>query len=269
VGRAVYTYTAARPAPRLKRAPVYEDAISITEWFLDSHACTPEKIGDSHWEGELLLNNITTPGQISYRTMLPRGLDNLLVPVCASSTHIGWGAIRLEPTWMSMGEAAAHATVLAIRQKKTPATIATDELVRLLAERRVLISFFNDIEVDPREPWYPAVQYFGTQGFFGTYDAQPLAPLTLPVAQAWADATAEWIRGAPIDRTERARRMLAAEQQAGPPLTVGEFGAVLATALASLPKVRPLATLIGEVELAREIRISRGNACRLIYAAGR
>jgi hypothetical protein len=268
-GRAVFTENDARPAPRLKRAPVYEDAISITEWFLDSHACTPEKIGDSHWEGELLLNNITTPGQISYRTMLPRGLDNLLVPVCASSTHIGWGAIRLEPTWMSMGEAAAHATVLAIRQKKTPATIATDELVRLLAERRVLISFFNDIEVDPREPWYPAVQYFGTQGFFGTYDAQPLAPLTLPVAQAWADATAEWIRGAPIDRTERARRMLAAEQQAGPPLTVGEFGAVLATALASLPKVRPLATLIGEVELAREIRISRGNACRLIYAAGR
>ena len=137
------------------------------------------------YEGELLLNHVTFPGQISYRTMLPEGLDNLLVPVCASSSHIGWGAIRLEPTWMSMAEAAAHAAVLGWRTDTPPARIDPDRLVRLLAERRVMLSFFNDVEVDPGEPWWPAVQYLGTQGFFGSYEADPFGIVTEPVAAAF------------------------------------------------------------------------------------
>jgi hypothetical protein len=269
VGRAIFTENDARPAPRLKRAPVHADAISITEWFLDSHACTPEHVSGSEWEGELLLNYVTVPGQISYGTMLPQGLDNLLVPVCASSTHIGWGAIRLEPTWMSLGEAAAHATALAIRQQKTPATIAVDELVRGLAERRVMLSFFNDVEVDPRESWYPAVQYFGTQGFFGSFEAQPLAALTVPVAEAWSEAVAQQMRGENVDRTERARRMLAAEEAGGAPLTVDEFVATLARACQAAGVPLPVNELLAEAQLARDIRISRGTACRLMFAAGR
>jgi FAD dependent oxidoreductase len=269
VGRATFTENDARPAPRLKRAPVQADAISVTEWFLDSHACTPEHVPGGDFEGELLLNYVTVPGQISYRTLLPQGLDNLLVPVCASSTHIGWGAIRLEPTWMSLGEAAAHATVLAIRQKKMPAAIAVDGLLRRLAERRVMLSFFNDVEVDPREAWYPAVQYFGTQGFFGTYEAQPLAALTLPLAEAWAAAAAEQIRGDNVDPTERARRVQTVEEQGGAPLTVEEFGAVLARAFKAAAVPLSFNELLTEVHLARDVRISRGGACRLMFAAGR
>ena len=243
------------------------DAISVTEWFLDSHACTPEHVPGSEWEGELLLNYVTVPGQIAYRTLLPQGLDNLLVPVCASSTHIGWGAIRLEPTWMSVGEAAAHATVLAIRGKKAPAAIESDTLVRRLAERRVLLSFFNDIEVDPREPWYAAVQYLGTQGFFGSYDAQPLAALTVPLAEAWAEAVGQQLRGENLDRTERARRMLAAEAKRGAPLTVGEFAAILARAFKAASVTVAVNDLVDEVQLARDVRISRATAGRLLFAA--
>ena len=268
-GRAMFTENDDRPAAGLKRAPVSADSISITEWFLDSHACTPEHVKDSEWEGELLLNHITVPGQVAYRTLLPQGLDNLLVPVCASATHIGWGAIRLEPTWMSIGEAAGHATVLAVRQQKTPATINVDGLVRRLAEQRVLVSFFNDIEVNPREPWYPAIQYFGTQGFFGSYDAQPLATLNVPLAEAWAQAAAQWIRGEKTDPTERARRMSAAEQRGGAPLTVEEFAAILARAFKAAALPLPMNELLDEVQLARDVRISRGAACRIMYAAGR
>ncbi|MBL9216128.1 MAG: FAD-dependent oxidoreductase [Opitutaceae bacterium] len=267
-GRARFTEHDARLAPGLRRAPIHRDAITITEWFLDSHACTPERVEGSMYEGELLLNHITFPGQVSYRTLLPEGLDNLLVPVCASSSHIGWGAIRLEPTWMSLAEAAAHATVLGLRSGAPPARIDPDRLVRLLAERGAMVSFFNDVEVDPREPWWAAVQYLGTQGFFGSYEADPLDAVTEPVAAAWAVAAAEWVRGQPVDPNERARHLLAAEQSGGPPVTTERFLAMLSEAFAAASVGHSIPDLKHRVPLAPDIRLNRGNACRLIYAAG-
>jgi len=269
-GRGVmFSENDARLAPGLKRAPVYADAISITEWFLDSHACTPEHVNGSMFEGELLLNHITVPGQISFRAILPQGVDNLLVPVCASSTHIGWGAIRLEPTWMSLGEAAAYAVVLAKERNEAPALVNPRQLVRRLAERRIMLSFFNDVEVDPRELWVPAVQYFGTQGFFGSYEADPLGPVSTAMAEAWGEAAAELISGKKVDVTERARRMLIAEKDVTDALTVDEFSVIFSRALTRAQVAHTIPQLLREVQLGGDIRISRGNACRLMWAASR
>ncbi len=265
-GRFRFTENDARLATGLKRAPVHGDAISITEWFLDSHACTPEELPGSLWEGELLLNNITFPGQIPFRAILPQGVDNLLVPVCASSSHIGWGAIRLEPTWMSLAEAAAVAAVIALREHKVPADINPDELVRALAERKVLLAFFNDIEGKQGEPWYAAVQYFGTQGFFANYDARVNEPLGQPLADAWLRATLELARGVNIDRTERARQILAAESRGGEPVKADFFQRGLAelTGTASTPSA--FATLAKALALDPSASLSRGSACRLLLA---
>jgi hypothetical protein len=266
-GRAMFTEHDALLAPGLRRAPVQADAIGITEWFLDSHAVTPERLPDSLFEGELLLNNITVPGQVPFRALLPEGLDNLIVPVAVSSSHVGWGAIRLEPTWISLGESAAHAVVIARRRGVPPARIDSDELVRLLAERGLMLSFFNDVEVDPREPWVPAVQYFGTQGFFGSYEADPLEPLTRPMAEAWAEAAAEWMLRRPVDVTERARRMRRAEQTPGEPLLVDEFLQILKREFERAAVPVDAIRLRHIVPMVHDIRLSRGNACRLMFAA--
>ncbi len=266
-GRFSFTENDARLAPGLKRAPVHGDAISITEWFLDSHACTPEELPGSLWEGELLLNNITFPGQIPYRAMLPEEIDNLLVPVCASSTHIGWGAIRLEPTWMSMAEAAAVAAVTALRGKKAPADIDPDALVRALAERRVLLAFFNDIEGKQGEPWYAAVQYFGTQGFFATYDARPDGLLAQPLADRWVQAMEELIQRTAVDRTARARRMLEAESQAGESVTAESLLQGIVRAAGGAAAAGWQAQLLEELGLNPAAPLTRGAACRLMFAA--
>lgn len=268
-GRYIFNENDLKPAPGLQRAPIFRDAISMTDWYIESHAVTAEHVDGSLWEGQIELRNSTYPGQLPFRAILPQGLDNLLVPVCASATHVGWQAIRLEATWMAMGEAAAHATAIALRQKTMPAQIDPDELVWLLAERGVAVTFFNDIDVDRREPWIPAVQYFGTQGFFGSYEADPLDALTRGVAEFWVAAAAEWVQDQPVDPNARAARALAAEQRGGDPLLANDFARMLSEALAGTSRPMTSDTLLRLAQLEGIGRISRASAIRMVYLAGR
>jgi hypothetical protein len=268
MGRTIFTENDVRLTPGLERSPVQADSIGVTEWFVDSHASGTERVRDSIYEGEIYLNYISHPGQIPYRTILPEGFDNLLVPVCLSATHVGWGAIRLEPTWMGLGESAAHAAVLAVEQGVAPARINPDQLTRRLAAHRVLISFFNDVALDAAETWVPAVQYFGTQGFFGSYDAKPAGLVTAPLAAAWAEASVEWLAGKPVDLSARARRMLVAERAPGAPLTTDEFIAVLARELSKASIPFSPADLRARAGLGLNRPVTRGHACRLLLALG-
>lgn len=265
-GRATFTEHSARWADGLQRAPIVADSISVTDWFLDSHACTSEKIPGSAFEGQLALNILTAPGQISYDMILPKEVDNLLVPVCLSSTHVGWGALRLEPTWMSLAEATAEAVIIAKQTKVPPARIDKNILVRTLARRGVLVSFFNDIDVSPMESWMPAVQYFGTQGFFGTYDARPLDVLSSALGDAWAEATAQLLANRKEDVNERAAHVVVAENAGGAPLTVRDFLAKVQAACAKLGVKAPIDQALKTSRLARDVRMNRGDACRLMYA---
>ena len=186
VGRHVFNEWDNSLAPGLGRTPIMANSIGITDWYMDSHACTLEERPGFHYDGKLILTEESRPAQLPWSALLPKELDNLVVPVCLSSTHVAWGAVRLEPVWMQMGEAAGVAIALAQRQGTTPGQLDSELLVRTLAERRFLLSFFNDIKVDAAEEWVPAAQYFGTKGFFADYDLRPDAPLTAAIAQLWA-----------------------------------------------------------------------------------
>ncbi|MDX1984271.1 MAG: FAD-dependent oxidoreductase, partial [Bryobacteraceae bacterium] len=56
------------------------------------------------------------PFGVSYRAMTPRASEavNLLTPTCVSSSHVAYGAIRLEWTFMILGQSAATAAVMAL-----------------------------------------------------------------------------------------------------------------------------------------------------------
>jgi len=194
VGRAVFTEHDNMPSEGLARTPIHADSIAFTDWPVDSVACLPRSVGNSHPDGVFFLAEICRPAQVPYRTLLPKETDNLLVPVALSASHVGWGSIRLEPVWMQTGEAAGFAAALALRNNTTPAGLDPDLLVRTLVNNRFAVSFFNDADSATEAQW-PAIQYFGTKGFLAGYDADHKGLLCQPVAKIWADAFAQVCQG--------------------------------------------------------------------------
>jgi len=100
----------------LKKRPTPE-SVGMGSYTIDSHNVqryiTPE--GGVQNEGDI---GVPTKGpyEIAYGALVPKKgqADNLLVPVCVSSSHIAFGSIRMEPVFMILGQSAATAAVLAI-----------------------------------------------------------------------------------------------------------------------------------------------------------
>jgi hypothetical protein len=183
MGRYVFTEHDAVFVPGMERTPIQPDSIAVTDWPIDSVVCT-DALGRQR-EGAFIIADAWRPVQVPYRILLPQELDNLLVPVCLSASHVGFGTLRLEPVWMQVAEAAGYAIALAHKCQCPPSEVDTDELLRVLVNARCLVSFFNDIDVAADGDLPAAVQYLGTKGFFNTYDARPDAPLSPVVAEVW------------------------------------------------------------------------------------
>ena len=250
-GRAVLTEHDSVLAPGRRRAPTHRDSIAMTEWYLDSHSCTRARVPGGLEEGKMMLHQESFPGQVPFRCLLPQDVDNLIVPVCLSATHVGWNAVRLEPVFMQLGEAAGLAVALAQADHVALADLAPDRLVRALCARRSMVTFFNDIDVAATEPWVAAVQYFGTKGFFHDYDARAGEEVRRGTALLWVEAAAKC--GRPDyepDAVSAAVLRAAAGEDA--PITAAEFAALLS----------------GEgpnIELAAEAKLTRGQALQWLW----
>jgi len=211
-GRYVFTENDGSSADGLDRSAIHDDSIAITEWPMDSHDCTTERKPGSPHDGIILLTEKTRPAQVPYRVLLPKSIDNLLVTVCMSSTHIGWGTLRVEPTFMHIAESAAFASSMALKKKTAPASVNIPELQRLLAEKKIMLSFFNEFDMETNEPWVAAVQWLGTKGFFTAYNARPNEPLTKKEAGNWIMSVEALISGK-YDPHSQAEKLFTDEQQ--------------------------------------------------------
>ena len=96
---------------------VAEDAIGLAAYGMDSHNVQRYVDANGYVQNE---GNVEAHGfkpyPISYGALVPKKeeCNNLIVPVCVSSTHIAFGSIRMEPVFMVLGQSAATAAVLAI-----------------------------------------------------------------------------------------------------------------------------------------------------------
>jgi hypothetical protein len=226
VGRYVFKEQDNKIDEGLGRTPIHADSIAITDWPVDSVACLPRKAAGGNTDGIFFLGEETRPAQVPYRSLLPQDVDNLLVPVALSASHVGWGAIRLEPVWMQTGESAGFAAALAVKHKTTPAALKPDLLIRKLATSRVMVSFFNDVDVATDDAWVPATQFFGTKGFFHDYNARPKEPLTSATAKLWVDGMTKLLEGK-LDIAALARSIAQSEDAASDSISRDRFLALL------------------------------------------
>ncbi len=224
VGRYVFKEQDNVLADGIDRTQVYNDSIAMTDWPVDSVACLPRTTSGSSADGILFLGEESRPAQVPYRCLLTNEVKNLLVPVALSASHVGWGSIRLEPTWMQLGESAGYAAALAAKARTAPAEIESDILVRKLAASRVVVSFFNDVDVTSDDPRVPAVQYFGTKGFFAGYDAKLGEALTEALKNTWLNGFAE-LQAGTLDPMRLARTVHKSESASSPATaqTRGDF----------------------------------------------
>ena len=94
--------------------------VGMGSYNLDSHNVqryiTPE--GTVRNEGDIQIGAAKGPYRISYDSITPKKAEcqNLLVPVCVSSSHMAFGSIRMEPVFMILGQSATTAAIHAIEE---------------------------------------------------------------------------------------------------------------------------------------------------------
>src|SRR5690606_16615702 len=118
----------------------------ITDWPVDHVACIDRSVAGGNLDGILFLAESSKPAQIPFRCMLPKDINNLLVPVCLSTSHVGWGSVRLEPVWMQTGEAAGFAAALSVQSDLVPSELDPDILLRKLVDSKFEVALFNDTD---------------------------------------------------------------------------------------------------------------------------
>ncbi|SHE72749.1 FAD dependent oxidoreductase [Mariniphaga anaerophila] len=121
---------------------VVDDPISLAAYGMDSHQVQRyvDANGFVQNEGNVEAHGFS-PYPISYRSIVPKKdeCNNLLIPVCVSSTHIAFGSIRMEPVFMILGQSAATAAVLAIENKTDVHSLNYNSLKeRLLKDKQIL-----------------------------------------------------------------------------------------------------------------------------------
>ena len=100
----------------LKRQPTLE-SIGMGSYTMDSHNVQRYVTPQRHVQNEGDIGVGTKgPYQIALGSIQPTlgQCENLLVPVCVSSSHIAFGSIRMEPVFMILGQSAATTAALAI-----------------------------------------------------------------------------------------------------------------------------------------------------------
>jgi len=304
VGEYVFSSRDATRAPDGGRTPVHWDSVACGSYGIDSHATRkrqddglrltnvhllaergPESFrvraagAGTHLKAgvendgkayalEGFFSTPSAPYQLPYRIMLPVGIDSLLVPVAVSATHLGFGTIRMEPSWMALGEAAGTAAALAVRHGTRVRDVSRADLQRTLLAHGQVITYLQD--VDPAR--FPAAksvpselsisaQFWGTHGFFASYLVHPDEVLQRGEAGRWI-----WLVRRAYDPWRRESVELT-EFSDSAACTKAQFEALLRERLGD---PSPLRQSLGVATLQvlyadSDVSLTRGEACCLLY----
>jgi hypothetical protein len=135
----------------IRSNPKKKDSVGISSFPIDSHDCqrVPTANGKG-WinEGTIFPLHINGtrhghPYQVPYRSLTPKRAQcvNLLVPVCLSSSHVALSSIRVEPTWMMLGQSAGVAAAVALKKKTDVQDVSYAQLKERLLKQKQVVDF--------------------------------------------------------------------------------------------------------------------------------
>lgn len=165
------------------RNTIFSDSIIAGEYPIDSFPVTKEPSRDRKvLEGYIGLFGIS-PYQIPYRILIPEKLKGLIVPVAASTTHVAYSTVRMEPLWMGLGQVAGTAASLALQTKAGVGDVNIETLQHRLLEYNQILTYFDDLPI--KDKAFKAVQFWSTKGFFDKYQAMAAKPLNVETWRDW------------------------------------------------------------------------------------
>lgn len=144
--KGVYVMTQAN----CERKEIVKDGIGMAAYGMDSHNTQRIVInGMVKNEGDVEKGG-AGPYPIAYRALTPEENEckNLLVPVCLSASHIGYGSIRMEPVFMVLGESAAVAAAFAVDKHTSVQQVDVSKVQEFLARDPLVNGSTPEILVD-------------------------------------------------------------------------------------------------------------------------
>jgi hypothetical protein len=185
IGEYVFTeHDTQNPADSV-RAPIRRDAVALGDYSLNCHGVYSPEPGVNVGR----IGKSTRPFGVPYAIMLPKEHDGLLVPVAVSSSHVGFSALRMEPVWIGLGQAAGVAAAMAIREEIEVRDVDILQLQLRLHEQGAMTVYVSDLAAEmttitrpawdppgtydvrliawpPQSRYFRSAQLFGTYGFF-------------------------------------------------------------------------------------------------------
>ncbi|OBR05801.1 Xanthan lyase [Colletotrichum higginsianum IMI 349063] len=141
--RMISDYVVTQAAASEGGAPQVPDPVAVAYWPPDMHSVRRVlRDGRVRNEGFIFKDRHRwRPFGIAYRALVPRRAEavNFITPTCPSSSHVGYGAIRLEHQFYALGQACANACDVAIENGYAMQDVPYESLKDRLLEQGVVL----------------------------------------------------------------------------------------------------------------------------------
>ena len=169
VGLRVFTERDSDHAPGDARAVPHRDSIAMGDYGNNCHGTAHEgPVPGGRHTGEFY--KAVPPYQIPYGTIAPKAITNLLSPGVPSASHVGFCALRLEPIWSALGEAAGVAAAVALEDGAAVQNVNVASVQEKLHRHGAATVYVSDIL--PGHPLFVPVQEIATRG--GLHGLHPM-----------------------------------------------------------------------------------------------
>ncbi|WP_165841001.1 FAD-dependent oxidoreductase [Larkinella punicea] len=159
--------------------PFQPTSIAIGHYPMDSKPVHPKTdvSKPDKGEGDFFLANAMTAFQVPYGAIVPKNIDGLLVPVALSATHVAFSSIRMDPTWVVLGQAAGVAASISAQTGVPVRQVSVPQIQEELLKQKCKLVFYWDVQSD--HPHFDVIQKASLKGWISGSDTRDFRPDSL------------------------------------------------------------------------------------------